>query len=164
MRYLFADYCLDTQRYELHQVGVPIPLSPKVFQVLAYLLAQGDRVVSKEELLEHLWPDQYVGDGALNSYIMAVRKALGDRGDTQQLLRTVRGRGYRLACRRQAVSLAAWRDVSGHATRAGPPLRQSRNRFLHELPSGICHVFFKRIRPDSEYADDAAGASLPELG
>src|SRR6266446_5022166 len=96
MRYLFDNYCLDTQRYELHQAGVPIPLPPKVFQVLAYLLAQGDRVVSKEELLEHLWPGQYVGDGALNSYIMAARKALGDRGDTQRLLRTVRGRGYRL--------------------------------------------------------------------
>src|SRR5882724_4171917 len=96
MRYLFAEYCLDTQRYELHQAGVPIPLPPKVFQVLAYLVAQGDRMVSKEELLEHLWPGQYVGDGALNSYIMAVRKALGDRGDTQRLLRTVRGRGYRL--------------------------------------------------------------------
>ena len=39
MRYLFADYCLDTQRYELHQAGVPIPLPPKVFQVLAYLVA-----------------------------------------------------------------------------------------------------------------------------
>src|SRR6266571_630797 len=95
MRYLFADYCLDTQRYELHQVGVPIPLSPKVFQVLAYLLAQGDRVVSKEELLEHLWPGQYVGDEALSSYIMAVRKALGDDGHRQRLLRTVRWRGYR---------------------------------------------------------------------
>jgi len=96
MRYLFADYCLDTQRYELHHAGVPIPLSPKVFQVLAYLVAQGDRVVRKEELLEHLWPGQYVGDGTLHSYIMAVRKVLGDRGDTPRRLRTVRGRGYRL--------------------------------------------------------------------
>jgi DNA-binding winged helix-turn-helix (wHTH) protein len=96
MRYLFADYCLDTQRYELYQAGVPIALSPKVFQVLAYLVAQGDRVVGKEELLEHLWPGQYVGDGALHSYIMAVRKVLGDRGDRPRWLRTVRGRGYRL--------------------------------------------------------------------
>jgi DNA-binding winged helix-turn-helix (wHTH) protein len=96
MHYVFGDYILDTQRYELHQAGVPIPLPPKVFQVLAYLLAQGDRVVSKEELLEHLWPGQSVGDGALNSYIMAVRKVLGDRGDSQRRLRTVRRRGYRL--------------------------------------------------------------------
>ena len=44
MRYLFDNYCLDTQHYELHQAGVPIPLPPKVFQILAYLLAQGDRI------------------------------------------------------------------------------------------------------------------------
>jgi predicted ATPase/DNA-binding winged helix-turn-helix (wHTH) protein len=95
MHYIFGDYILDTQRYDLHQAGVLIPLPPKVFQVLTYLLAHGDRVVSKEELLEHLWPGQYVGDEALSSYIMAVRKALGDDGHRQRLLRTVRRRGYR---------------------------------------------------------------------
>jgi DNA-binding winged helix-turn-helix (wHTH) protein len=87
-------YRLDTQRYELTHAGVPVALRPKVFQVLAYLLAQHKRVVSKEELLEHLWPGQYVGDVGLNSYIMAVRKALGDR-PPYQYLRTVRGHGYR---------------------------------------------------------------------
>jgi class 3 adenylate cyclase/tetratricopeptide (TPR) repeat protein len=95
MRYGFGDYLLDTQRYEFSRAGEPIPLRPKVFQMLAYLLAHRDRVVLKEELLEHLWPDQYVEDTALNSYIMAVRRAIGDHGDTQRLLRTVRGRGYR---------------------------------------------------------------------
>jgi hypothetical protein len=79
MDYLFGAYRLDTQRYELTHAGVPIPLRPKVFQVLAYLLAHHDRVVSKEELLEQLWPGQFVGDVGLNSYMMAVRKALGDR-------------------------------------------------------------------------------------
>ena len=54
MRYLFGAYCLDTQRYELHQAGVLIPLRPKVFQVLAYLLVHRERVVPKEELLEQL--------------------------------------------------------------------------------------------------------------
>jgi DNA-binding winged helix-turn-helix (wHTH) protein/tetratricopeptide (TPR) repeat protein len=95
MRYVFGDYSLDTQRYELSRAGVLIPLRPKVFQVLAYLLAQRDRVVLKEELLDHLWPAQYVGDAALNSYIMAVRQALGDSGQRQGVIRTVRGRGYR---------------------------------------------------------------------
>src|SRR5919109_3587775 len=84
MRYVFGDYSLDTQRYELARAGVLIPLRPKVFQVLAYLLAQRHRVVGKQELLEHLWPAQYVGDAALNSYIMAVRQAVGDNGTTQQ--------------------------------------------------------------------------------
>ena len=52
MHYAFGGYHLDTQRYELHQAGVLVPLRPKVFQVLAYLVAQHDRVVRKEELLE----------------------------------------------------------------------------------------------------------------
>ena len=72
-----------------------IPLRPQVFQVLAYLLEHHDRVVLKQELLEHLWPGQYVGDAAVNYSIMEVRKALGDDGHIQRLLRTVRGRGYR---------------------------------------------------------------------
>ncbi len=79
MHYMFGAYHLDTQRYELHHAGVLVPLRPKVFQVLAYLVAQHDRVVGKEELLEALWPGQFVGDVGLNTYIMEVRKALGNR-------------------------------------------------------------------------------------
>ncbi len=56
MRYVFGDCILDTQRYELRRAGTRIPLRPKVFQVLAYLLAHRDRLVAKQELLEHLWP------------------------------------------------------------------------------------------------------------
>src|SRR5262245_1362083 len=96
MHYIFGPYRLDTQRYELHHAGVLVPLRPKVFQVLAYLVAQHDRVVRKEELLEALWPGQFVGDVGLNTYIMEVRKALGDRRPPHQYIHTVRGQGYRL--------------------------------------------------------------------
>jgi DNA-binding winged helix-turn-helix (wHTH) protein len=95
MRYSFGDYVLDTQRHELHQAGNPIKLRHKVFQVLAYLLAHRDRVVSKQELLEHLWPDQFVGDGTLTSCIKTLRKALGERGRMPHFLRTLHGHGYR---------------------------------------------------------------------
>ncbi len=61
MRYIFGDYVFDTQRQELHRAGVPLKLRRKVFQVLVYLLAHRERVVPKQELLEHLWPDQFVG-------------------------------------------------------------------------------------------------------
>ncbi|HEY5871220.1 MAG TPA: AAA family ATPase, partial [Candidatus Tectomicrobia bacterium] len=96
MHYIFGVYHLDTQRYELHHAGVLVPLRPKVFQVLAYLVAQHERVVHKEELLEALWPGQFVGDVGLNTYIMEVRKALGDRRPPHRYIRTVRGQGYRL--------------------------------------------------------------------
>jgi DNA-binding winged helix-turn-helix (wHTH) protein len=95
MRYIFDDYVLDTQRYELLYAETRIHLRPKVFQVLVYLLAHHDRVVPKDELLEHVWPNQFIGDATLNSCIKAVRKALGDRGRTPRFLHTLHGRGYR---------------------------------------------------------------------
>src|SRR5262245_13709134 len=61
MPYVFGAYHLDPQRYELHHAGVLVLLRPKVFQVLAYLVAQHDRVVRTEELLEALWPGRVVG-------------------------------------------------------------------------------------------------------
>ena len=95
MRYLFGDYVLDTQRAELHGAGAPIKLRHKAFQVLAYLLAHRDRVVPKHELLEHLWPDQFVGDAVLKACITALRKALGEQGRTPRFVRTLHGQGYR---------------------------------------------------------------------
>jgi len=95
MRYRFGDYVLDTQRHELHHAGVPIQLRRKVFQVLVYLLVHRDRVVSKQELLAQLWPDQFVGEAALTSCIQALRRALGERGRTPRYLRTLHSQGYR---------------------------------------------------------------------
>jgi class 3 adenylate cyclase/DNA-binding winged helix-turn-helix (wHTH) protein/tetratricopeptide (TPR) repeat protein len=95
MRYIFANYVLDTQRHELHHAGAPIKLRRKVFQVLVYLLAHCDRVVPKQELLEHLWPDQFVGEEALTSCIKTLRRVLGERGRTPRFLRTLHGQGYR---------------------------------------------------------------------
>src|SRR5919106_424662 len=95
MRYAFDDYILDAQRYELHRAGNPVPLRPKPFEVLAYLLAHRDRIVPKDELLEYLWAGRFVGDATLNSCIKEVRRAIGDSGAVPRLLRTLRGRGYR---------------------------------------------------------------------
>jgi DNA-binding winged helix-turn-helix (wHTH) protein len=95
MRYLFSDYVLDTQRQELHHAGELITLRRKVFQVLVYLVAHRERVVPKQELLEHLWPDQFVSDEALTSCVKALRQALGERGRTPRFVRTLHGQGYR---------------------------------------------------------------------
>ena len=95
MRYIFGDYVLDTERHELHHAGVPIKIRRKVYQVLVYLLARRDRVVPKQELLEHLWPDQLVGEETLTSCIKTLRRALGERGRTPRFLRTLHSQGYR---------------------------------------------------------------------
>jgi class 3 adenylate cyclase/tetratricopeptide (TPR) repeat protein len=95
MDYRFGDYTLDTERYELRRAGVLVKLRPKVFEVLAYLIAHRDRLVAKQELLEQLWPQQFVGETTLSSCIRAVRQAVGDTGRTQQVIQTRHGRGFR---------------------------------------------------------------------
>src|SRR6266446_1778593 len=69
-RYQFEGYSLDLQSYELRHQGQHIKIRRKVFNMLAYLIEQHDRVVSKAELLEHLWPGQFVAETTLTSCIM----------------------------------------------------------------------------------------------
>src|SRR5262249_15241623 len=93
--YVFGECILDTQRYELCRAGHVSRLRHKVFQVLVYLLAHTDRVVSKQELCEQVWPQQSISEAALESTIKAVRQAIGDSGRGQQLIQTIYGQGYR---------------------------------------------------------------------
>jgi DNA-binding winged helix-turn-helix (wHTH) protein/tetratricopeptide (TPR) repeat protein len=95
MRYVFGEWTLDTQCYELRRAGRVRPLRRKAFQVLACLLAHADQVVAKQELCEAVWPQQFISDTTLESTIKAVRQALGDTGRAQRLIRTVYGQGYR---------------------------------------------------------------------
>ena len=95
MIYAFGDYTLDTQRYELRHAGTLCKLEPQALDLLVYLLQHRDRVVTKQELLEHLWPDRYVGAGILTQRLMMVRKTLGDSGRAQHWIKTLHGRGYR---------------------------------------------------------------------
>ena len=85
---------LDTARYELRSGGEVIRVEPQVFDVLTQLVRNSDRFVSKEELFDSVWGGRFVGEAALTSRIKAARRALGDDGESQRLIRTVRGRGY----------------------------------------------------------------------
>jgi len=93
--YLFGDYELNTYNYTLCQAGQIIRLRPKEFQLLHYLLEHHDRVVSKEELSEKVWYNQFVSDMTLKSSIDALRRALGDSSCNQQIICSFRDYGYR---------------------------------------------------------------------
>jgi DNA-binding winged helix-turn-helix (wHTH) protein len=95
MIYRFGDCELDTQLFRLRRGGVPTQLRPKVFQVLTHLLEQRHRVVTRQQLFEHVWPKQFVSDAALESCIKAVRQAIGDSGTRPRMIQTVRGYRYR---------------------------------------------------------------------
>ena len=93
----FDDFELDTGLFELRHAGRRVALEPQVFTVLAYLVDQRERVVTKAELLDHVWGDRFISEAALTSRLMAARKALGDDGRRQRYIKTVHGRGYRFA-------------------------------------------------------------------
>ncbi len=93
--YVFDDFRLDPARVELRQDGERVRVEPQVFDVLAFLLAHRDRVVTKTELLDEVWGNRFVSDSTLTSRVKAARRAIGDDGASQRLIATVHGVGYR---------------------------------------------------------------------
>ncbi len=91
----FGDFELDTNRFELRKGGEPVSVEPQVFNLIAYLAQNNDRMVTKEELFEEIWSGRIVSDAALSSQIKAARQILGDDGTAQNTIRTIHGRGFR---------------------------------------------------------------------
>ncbi|MBD9526952.1 winged helix-turn-helix domain-containing protein [Paracoccus sp. PAR01] len=91
-----GDLRLDDQRFELLRGGQPVALEPQVFLVLCALMRAAGRLVSKDELIEAVWQGRAVSDASIASRIRAARAAIGDDGDSQRIISTVHGRGFRL--------------------------------------------------------------------
>ena len=91
----FAGFELDSATRELRSPAGPVHLEQQVFDVLLHLVRHRDRVVLKTELLDEVWGDRFVSESALTSRIKTARKAVGDDGERQRIIRTVRGVGYR---------------------------------------------------------------------
>src|SRR5262245_5299172 len=94
-RIRFADCELDLAAFELRRDGRRQAVEPQVFDLLAYLARHPDRLISKDELIDKVWGGRAVSDAALSSRIKSARRAIGDDGDQQRLIRTVHGRGFR---------------------------------------------------------------------
>jgi DNA-binding winged helix-turn-helix (wHTH) protein/tetratricopeptide (TPR) repeat protein len=107
MIYRFQDFELDEARLELRRGGVDVAIQARVLRALIYLVKHRDRVVSKDELCDAVWQDLVVSDAALAQVVMHARKALGDEGEQQTLLKTVRGRGFRFIAEARETTPAA---------------------------------------------------------
>jgi predicted ATPase/DNA-binding winged helix-turn-helix (wHTH) protein len=91
--YACEQWEIDLGRRELRSRGIPVPLGSRAFEVVTVLVQSASEFVTKDDLMQRVWPGATVGEGTIHVHISAVRKALGsDRG----LLKTASGRGYRL--------------------------------------------------------------------
>ena len=91
----FKTFRLDTANHLLWRNGDRVPVPPKGFDVLAYLVDRAGQVVTQDEILEALWPETYVNPEVLRKYILEIRKTLGDRPDKPEFIETLPKRGYR---------------------------------------------------------------------
>src|SRR5215470_1856 len=94
-RFRFNDVEIDVAQQELRRAGKIVHVEPQVFDLLLHLVRHRDRVVGKDELIEAIWQGRIISETALSSCISAARRAVGDNGDDQLLIRTLHKRGFR---------------------------------------------------------------------
>jgi TolB-like protein/Tfp pilus assembly protein PilF len=118
--YFFENYVLDTERRELRRGADAISLQPQVFDLLAYLIRNRERVVSKDDLIAGIWGGRIVSESALTTRINAARAAIGDSGAEQRSIKTLSRKGVRFVAdvREEQVPEADAAPV----IQPGPPL------------------------------------------
>jgi len=128
VQFLFDDHALDVERRELRRAGRLIAMEPQVFDLLVHLVRNRERVVSKDDLIEAVWHGRVVSESTLTSRINAVRKAVGDSGEAQRLIRTVQRKGIRFV---GAVSEAIAPGEAGGAAKTEPSRAPALRHEIH---------------------------------
>lgn len=106
MRFTFENHTLDVDRRELRRGSELVAVEPQVFDLLLYLVQNRERVVSKDDLIAAVWDGRIVSDSTLTSRINAVRKAVGDSGEAQRLIRTIARKGIRFVAPIESSSIS----------------------------------------------------------
>jgi TolB-like protein len=145
VEFRFSDHTLDVERRELRRGADPIAVEPQVFDLLVYLLGNRERVVSKDDLIAAVWLGRIVSESTLTSRINAVRKAIGDSGEEQRLIRTIARKGFRFVGEVQAQTVRA----AAHAT---PGVGAETSRPALPLPDRPAIA----VLPFTNMTDDAA--------
>jgi TolB-like protein/Tfp pilus assembly protein PilF len=145
--YRFAGLELDCSRFQVRKSGKVLAVQPQVFDVLRYLVAHHDRIVSKEELFDKVWSGRIVSEATLSSRIKAVRQLIGDTGKEQQLLLTIRHRGFRYIGPVEA-ELADARRITGATVAAAISTASVPTSGKNDPPTSIAVLPFEMAAAD----------------
>jgi TolB-like protein len=161
MIYTFGPFELDLATVELRAAGRTVSLEPQVFALLALLVQNGERLVSKDEIIEKVWDGRVVSEAAVASRVKSARHVLGDDGKSQRFIRTIHGQGYRFVGEAKASRAAG--SVSALEP-AGDPQEPGLAEMAHRLdriarPS-LAVLPFRFVAGEERYA--ALASALPD--
>src|SRR5882724_4739213 len=152
MEYAIETLVIDVAQREVRRQDAYVPVEPKVFDLLLYLVENRARVVAKDELVERIWNGRAISDAALSSCVKAARRALGDDGQQQRFIRTINRRGFRFVgpgdagCRCPGAIPEVWsgRSRRGHIAGGCRSLRSRPDATGTALGSGAADLRTRR--------------------
>jgi|GEM_PF-958138 len=165
MKYQIAEYIIDMARYRISSGDVAIPVEPKVFDLLVYLIRHRDRVLSREELFREVWNGREVSDATLSNHVKSARKILGDSGELQKTILTIRGRGYQFIAPVTAIPAGGQdvgQDVSKDAGRNAAPAPSPESLPEPKPESQLKPGSESESKPDAESELKPGPASAPQ--
>ncbi len=181
MNFRFAEFEIDVARHELRRAGAVVRIEPQVFDLLVHLIENRHRIVSKDELIDAIWQGRIISDATLTSRISAARRALGDSGNDQSLIRTLHKRGFRFVGEVDEYSsapiavekvppgqVAVGKAATVETTREVPANVDEPSIPLAPLPTTVCDgdaehpsgasALAAPLPPYCDHASDAGGA------
>ncbi|MEM7292032.1 MAG: winged helix-turn-helix domain-containing protein [Pseudomonadota bacterium] len=120
----FEDISIDTELFELRRADNVREIEPLIFDLIVFLASHPHHVISRDRLMEHVWPGKIVTDSTISGAVRDARKALGDDGSRQRIIQTVHGRGFRFVAQTEVIK--APHEEDSRAQRIIPPLASLR--------------------------------------
>jgi TolB-like protein len=161
MIYEFDRFELDLATVELRAGGEGVNIEPQVFALLALLVENSERLVSKDEIIEKVWDGRIVTDAAVASRVKTARQALGDDGKSQKFIKTIHGQGYRFVAKARAIRAATAALVPAtNGNRSEPALADMVHGLDRISRPSLAVLPFRYVAGDERYA--ALASALPD--